>query len=42
MNAVVATNVITVRASAPGAGRVARRATLGPFRTRSNPTLAQP
>ena len=27
MNAVAATNVITVRASAPGAGRVARRAT---------------
>ena len=27
MNAVAATNVLTVRASAPGAGRVARRAT---------------
>ena len=27
MNAVAATNVITARASAPGAGRVARRAT---------------
>ena len=27
MNAVVATNVLTARASAPGAGRVARRAT---------------